>query len=94
MIKTQACPRCAGAVLEYSGANVDGPLCVNCGWRPAEIPPDVQEQVMAHMGKPYAEERYLHSQIGTGKAPLNGWQRTKRRRERRAVGANRQSAIA
>ena len=28
------------------------------------------------------EERYTHSRIGTGKPPLNGWERVKRRRER------------
>ena len=71
MIKTRSCPRCNGAVLEYVAPEIDSPSCVNCGWRATDIPPDVQEQVEAHLGKPYSEERYIHSNIGTGKAPLS-----------------------
>jgi hypothetical protein len=28
------------------------------------------------------DDRYSHRQIGTGKPPLSGWEREKRRRER------------
>ena len=62
--------------------SADGTLCVNCGWRKADVPPEIQTQVEAHLGTPYMEERYTHSRIGTGKPPLNGWERVKRRRER------------
>ena len=95
MIKTRSCPRCKGAVLEYVAPEIDSPSCVNCGWRATDIPPDVQEQVEAHLGKPYSEERYIHSNIGTGKAPLSGWQRLKLRRAReRAQRFNDNAAIA
>ena len=82
MISLHACPKCKGAVLEYDAPNLESPLCLNCGWRRAEIPPDVQAQVEAHLGKADLEERYAHSRIGTGKPPLSGWQRIKRRKER------------
>ena len=65
-------------------------MCVNCGWRKTEIPADVLEQYEAHLGKAYMEERYVHTRIGTGKPPLNGWQRVKRRREREAALATEQ----
>ena len=81
MIKTQSCPRCLGAVLDHSVPDPDSPLCVNCGWRPKSIPEDVREQVRDHLGKSYSEERYMHGEIGRGKPPLSGWQRTQRRRE-------------
>lgn len=82
MISLEGCPRCNGAMLKYPDPVVDGTLCVNCGWRKADVPPEIQTQVEAHLGKPYMEERYTHSRIGTGKLPLNGWERVKRRRER------------
>ena len=81
MITLQSCPRCNGAILEYSHP-VDSALCITCGWRRAEIPADVLAQVKAHLGEPYMEDRYIHTRIGTGKPPLSGWDRVKRRRER------------
>ena len=82
MIALHDCPRCNGAVLEYPAPADDGRLCINCGWRKADINPDIQAQVQAHLGKRYMEGRYTHNRIGTGKPPLNGWERVKRRRER------------
>jgi len=82
MIALQSCPRCKGAVLQYSGTAVDSPLCINCGWRKADVPVDVLEQVEQHLGQPYMEDKYTHARIGTGKPPLSGWDRVKRRRER------------
>jgi len=40
------------------------------------------QQVKEHLGDPYMEDRYTHARIGTGKPPLSGWDRVKRRRER------------
>ena len=82
MISLHSCPRCGGAVLEYPHPHADAALCINCGWRRSEVPPEIRAQVEAHLGKPYMEDRYTHTRIGTGKAPLSGWDRVKRRRER------------
>lgn len=82
MISLHACPRCQGAVVEYRPPAIDTAMCVNCGWRRAEIPTDVEELVAEHVGKPYLEDRYTHHRIGTGKPPLSGWDRIKRSRER------------
>ena len=93
MIILQACPKCRGAVLEHDPAVLeDGPLCVNCGWRRSDIPPDVRAQVEARLGQPYLEDRYIHSRIGTGKPPLSGWQRLKRLRERNKALRNAEGA--
>ena len=73
-------------MLEYPTPAVERALCVNCGWRRSEVPPDVQSQVEAHVGEALMEERYVHDRIGTGKPPLSGWERTKRRRERERSG--------
>lgn len=82
VIKLAACPRCKGAVLDYRCDSPDSPLCLNCGWRPVDIPPDVQEEVQKYLGKSHVDDRYIHRHIGTGKPPLSGWEREKRRRER------------
>ena len=82
MISLHECPRCNGAVLEHSPVDMDGAMCINCGWRRSDILPDIQAQVEAHLGKPYLEPRYAHSRIGTGKPPLSGWERLKRLRRR------------
>ena len=82
MKKLNGCPRCNGAVLEIDSSNTDGPLCITCGWRRPEVPAEVRLQVEEHIGKPYLEDRYSHSRIATGKPPLSGWDRVKRRRER------------
>ena len=82
MIAVNSCPRCKGAVLEHGGSYVDSAMCLNCGWRKAEVPTEVLEQVKNHLGDPYMEDRYTHTRIGTGKPPLSGWDRVKRRRER------------
>jgi len=93
MIILQACPKCRGAVLEHYPAVLDdGPLCVNCGWRRSDIPPDVRAQVEARLGEQYLEDRYVHSRIGTGKPPLSGWQRLKRLRERNRAQRNAEEA--
>ena len=93
MIILQACPKCRGSVLEHGPAVLeDGPLCVNCGWRRSEIPPDVRAQVEARLGQPYLEDRYIHSRIGTGKPPLSGWQRLKMLRERNRARRNAEGA--
>ena len=80
MITLQACPRCGGAVLDYRSPIADSPLCITCGWRRPEVPPNIQAEVEAHLGKSFMEDHYKHKQIGTGKPPLSGWEREKRRR--------------
>ncbi len=80
MMDLKGCPRCNGAVL-VSDPSADGAVCVNCGWRRSDVSSEVMAQVVAHLGKPYMEDRYSHSRIGTGKPPLSGWDRLKCRRE-------------
>ncbi len=85
MISLSACPRCKGPVLDYGSPIADSPLCITCGWRQAKVSPEVQAEVEAHLGKNYMEDRYSHRQIGTGKPPLSGWEREKRRRARGGI---------
>lgn len=82
MIELDACQRCGGAIIDYSSPIADSPMCITCGWRKVTVPTDVQAEVEAHLGKTFMEDRYTHKQIGTGKPPLSGWEREKRRRER------------
>ena len=93
MITLQACPRCKGAVLEYPHPDVESALCINCGWRRSPVPAAIQAQVEAHLGKPFMEDRYVRDRIGTGKPPLNGWDRVKRRRERESQRSSATSAV-
>ncbi len=81
MITLNACPRCSGAILDFGSPNVDGPLCITCGWRRPDVPLDVQLEVEAHVGLE-STARYLRKRIGTGKPPLSGWEAKKRQRER------------
>lgn len=81
-IKLGECPRCNGAVMDYKSPIADSPMCITCGWRKELVPQDVLDEVEAHLGKAFMEDRYTHRQIGTGKAPLSGWEREKRRRQR------------
>ena len=86
MITVHACPRCHGAVLEYGAPATDSALCVNCGWRQPNIPPDIQAQVEAHLGEPFLRsDRTGSHRVGTGKPPLSGWDRVKRRKAREAA---------
>ena len=87
MMSFQGCPRCKGAVLEFPATDNEGAMCVNCGWRRRSIPPDIQEYVDEHLGKPYLRERYERAKIGTGKPPLSGWERLKRRRTQKRSSA-------
>lgn len=82
MITLADCPRCGGAVLDYASPLADSPLCITCGWRRAKVSPEIQAEVDSHIGKAFMEDRYSHKQIGTGKPPLSGWEREKRRRAR------------
>ncbi len=86
MIKFGDCPRCGGAVIDEAPPMEDSPLCITCGWRRPDVPVDIQAEVTAHLGKKFVENRYTHRQIGKGKAPLSGWERTKRRREMQEQG--------
>ena len=81
-IKLSDCPRCNGAVMDYRSPIADSPMCITCGWRKETVPQDVLDEVEAHLGKAFMEDRYTHKQIGTGKPPLSGWEREKRRRQR------------
>ena len=81
MIRFGACPRCGGAVIDEAPPLEDSPMCITCGWRRPDVPVDIQAEVTAHLGKKFVENRYTHRQIGKGKAPLSGWERTKRLRE-------------
>ena len=86
-IKLSECPRCSGAVMDYESPIADSPMCITCGWRMEIVPQDVLDEVEAHLGKAFMEDRYTHRQIGTGKPPLSGWEREKRRRQRESEAA-------
>ena len=85
-ITLQACPRCGGAVLDYQSPIADSPLCITCGWRRPEVPPDIQAEVEAHLGKSFMEDYYKRKSLGTGKPPLSGWERRKRARDKETKG--------
>lgn len=81
MIDFGACPRCRGPVVDFDEPFDDSPLCVVCGWRRSEIPAEIQAEVSAFLGKDISLTRYIRKRIGTGKPPLSGWEKEKRRRE-------------
>ena len=81
MITLGVCPRCNGAVVNYTLPTEDSPLCLMCGWRQQEVSPAIQAEVQKYLGKSYVEDRYSSKPIGSGKPPLSGWEREKRRRE-------------
>ena len=85
VIYTNACPRCQGAVMEFSPPTEDNALCIICGWRRREVSREIQAQVMDRMGLPEVEDRHVRSRMGTGKPPLSGWDRVKLRRQREAA---------
>ncbi len=72
------CPRCLGSVL--AGWADDDPLCINCGWRNVDIPPDVLAEVQKSLGKRYVGNHLVGLRRATGNPPLNGWEKEKRRR--------------
>ncbi len=85
MLTFHGCPRCKGTVIASTARADEDPMCVNCGWRRPNIPADVQEYVDEHLGQPQLRERYERTYIDTGKPPLSGWQRLKRRRQTRTA---------
>ena len=82
MLTLGVCPRCKGAVVDYALPSSDSPLCLTCGWCHQEVSPAIQAEVQKYLGKSYVEDRYSNKPIGSGKPPLSGWEREKRRRER------------
>ena len=82
MISYGACPRCKGPVIDFAKPREDSPLCIICGWRRLEVPPEIQAEVETYRGKDSIQTRYIRKRIGTGKPPLSGWEKEKRRRER------------
>ena len=81
MIDFGACPRCRGPVIDLGEPTDDSPLCIVCGWRRPDIPREIQDEVSAFLGKDTNLSRYIRKRIGTGKPPLSGWEKEKRRRE-------------
>ena len=79
MAALNGCPRCLGAVLNDS---LDEFLCVNCGWRPVYISPEIQSEVEAYWGRRIVGDARVANRIGTGKPAASGWDKEKRRRER------------
>ena len=67
-LKYNACPRCWGPV--ELGRDLYGPheLCLDCGWAGETRTVTLKRQ-------------YNSNRIGTGKLPLSGWEREKRKRE-------------
>ena len=78
MITSDPCPRCHGIVVDEPLQ--DELLCINCGWRPRLVPPDVQREVDAHLGEPTVERAHRH--IPRGKPSLSWSERASRRKER------------
>jgi hypothetical protein len=99
VIDFRTCPRCEGTVLVTRPQGrfdtvIDDPSCINCGWRRTVVPPDVLTEVRARMGKAYMESRYFRNEIGKGKVPLSGWERSKQRRERERMHKSGATGIA
>jgi len=82
-----SCPRCEGAVELHPPQFEEEDTCVNCGWRRAEIPPDVQRTVQEHQGEDHLPgEIYRHRDIGKGKSlPLSGAAKKRREKAKRAA---------
>ena len=78
----QACPRCRGAIIDYSHPPEESPMCIVCGWRDHKVSRAVADEVTEHLGRPFVEHTYTHSSPYRGKPPLSGWEREKRRRMR------------
>ena len=78
MIRADPCPRCNGIVVDEPLQ--DELICINCGWRPRLIPPDVQREVDAHLGESTVERAHRH--IPRGRPSLKWSERARRRKER------------
>ena len=77
-LKLRSCLKCNGAVLECPDGELDSAFCINCGWRRPEASP-ADETLDESKNRVRLPVRGAHSRIGTGKPPLSGWARTKRR---------------
>jgi len=73
--------------LNYDNPVDEGALCLNCGWRVAAVPQDVAVEVQAYLGKSYTESFRDRYRIGTGKPPISGWERIKRRAAKKDASA-------
>ena len=78
MITAEPCPRCHGIVVDEP--TQDELLCINCGWRPRLVPPDVQREVDIHRGEPSIGRAHRH--LPRGKPSLSWSERARRRKER------------
>jgi hypothetical protein len=78
MITAEPCPRCQGVVVDEPLQ--DELICINCGWRPRLVPPDVQREVDARLGEPSVERAHKH--IPRGKTSVKWSERVRRRKER------------
>ena len=67
--------------MDFEEPMEDSPLCIVCGWRRPAVPPEIQQEVKAYLGKNTNRSRYIRKRIGTVKPPLSGWEKEKRRRE-------------
>lgn len=48
MIFSKACPHCSGAIVDYGSPLLDGPLCLNCGWKQSRtIQPETDAEIRA-----------------------------------------------
>ncbi|HAL46759.1 MAG: hypothetical protein FI707_11565 [SAR202 cluster bacterium] len=78
MLRQETCPRCEGLVVDEPFE--DELKCIYCGWRPVEIPDDVQREVDSHIGRSFID--HSRKRPPRGKPPLSGWEREKLRRQR------------
>lgn len=78
----QACPRCRGAIIDYSLPPEESPMCIVCGWRDQKVSKAVADEVSEHLGRPIVEHTYTRRSTNRGKVPLSGWEREKQRRMR------------
>jgi hypothetical protein len=82
ILTLQACPRCQGAVIDYSHPPEESAMSIVCGSRDRNVPKAVADEVSEHPGRPFVEHSYTHHSPYRGGAPLSGWYRGTRRRLR------------
>jgi hypothetical protein len=75
MIATEPCPRCHGIVIDEPLQ--DELMCINCGWRPRLVSPDVQREVDAQLGASTMGRAHKHIPRGR---PSPSWPERLRRR--------------
>ena len=49
--------------MDFEEPMEDSPLCIVCGWRRPAVPPEIQQEVKAYLGKNTNRSRYIRKRI-------------------------------